>query len=134
MTHIIRPSKSQEFEGSTPEFEPFPVIDLSDTEYVWIDIEEADFFNEIDFLNHQLYEKEEIIKDLEIQVKVYKNKLKRYKRKIPKFEKLNRIIKIKNKIISKLEKDIIVYKENIDRFTIDFSLPEGYYGNEEFNE
>lgn len=110
-SHIVRPSKSQE--------------------YVWKNIEEPDFINEIDFLNHRLHEKEETIKELKIQIDGYK---KRYKRKIPKFERLNRIIKIKNKIILELKKDIIDYKQKSDRFTIDFSLPEGYYGDEEFNE
>ena len=133
-SHIVRPSKYQEFEGSTFDFKHFTVIALTDTEYGWIDIEEPDFISEIDFLNHRLHEKEEIIKDLKIQIDGYKNELKSYKRKIPKFERLNRIIKIKNKIILKLKKDIIDYKQKLDRFTIDFSLPEGYYSDEEFNE
>jgi len=113
--------------------------DLTGTEYTWINIDvaeikERDYLIEIDLLNQKLNEKEGVISELEIQVERYKKDLGEYKREISGFDKLDKNIKKKGELISKLNKEISMYKERLDRFTIDFSLPEGYYGNEEYNE
>lgn len=46
-------------------------------------------------------------------------------------ENLEKKIKEKNKKIKKLEKEL---KQIKDRISVNFSLPEDYYGDEEFNE
>ena len=131
---LERESKFQESGATIPDFEALAVIDLTDVNYVWVDLKDVDYFNKIDLLNRQLTIKEKAIKDLEIQVEEYKNELEKYKRENSRTEKIKHVIKSQGIIIKNLRKDINLYKEKLDRFTIDFSLPEGYYGDEEFNE
>jgi len=133
-SHLITPTIFPEFVAITPESSLLAAIDLTGTEYVWMEMEEPDLSIEIDFLNQKLKEKELIIEELERQIDVYINEIDDFKREFSGFEKLNHKIKNKDEVISKLNKEISAYKERLDRFTIDFSLPEGYYGNEEYNE
>ncbi len=120
-----------------PESSFFAEIDLTGTEYVWVDMEEIkelENITEIDFLNMKLKEKEEVISELEFQTERDKKKIDEYEKEISGFDKLNQIIKNKDEVISNLNKDNSAYQERLDRFTIDSSLPEDYYGNEEYNE
>lgn len=134
---LITPTISHGFEAMITMSSFLAEIDLTGTEYVWIDMEEIkerDYLIEIDFLNQKLNEKKEIISELEFQTERNKKEIDEYKKEISGFDKLNQNIRSRNEIISKLNKKISTYKERLDRFTIDSSLPEGYYGNEEYNE